>query len=61
MSENSHQENCPEETQGKKRGRIPMFNPNEDAKGRRLELNRKSAQESRKRKKQYMSNMEERI
>lgn len=42
----------------RKRGRIP--NVNEESKNRRLELNRLSAKESRKRKKQYMSNLEER-
>jgi hypothetical protein len=42
----------------RKRGRIP--NANEESKNRRLELNRLSAKESRKRKKQYMSNLEER-
>lgn len=40
----------------RKRGRIP--NKNEDTKVRRLELNRQSAKESRKRKKQYMNNIE---
>lgn len=40
----------------KRRGRVP--NKNEENKNRRLELNRQSAKESRKRKKQYMVNLE---
>jgi len=43
----------------KKKGRKPYLNPFEDQKERRLELNRQSAKESRKRKKMYITNMEE--
>lgn len=40
------------------RGRNSATNNTDEAKNRRLEKNRASAKESRKRKKQYMSNLE---
>lgn len=47
---------APDDKPKKRRGRVPV--KNEENKNRRLELNRQSAKESRKRKKQYMVNLE---
>lgn len=56
----SDSEKSNDEQPKRKRGRIPNPNSkNEDAKLRRLELNRQSAKDSRKRKKQYMQNLEQ--